>query len=93
MACCGRTFNEGRGPRMRNHVAAIALLAMQGDESCVIEARIEGSRVTLPSTLPPGCAYYCGPGVEMGGATFDQAGDSDGDARRAVDLVGDPLCG
>ena len=68
-------------------------LAMQGDESCVIEARAEGSRVTLPSTLPPGCAYYCGPGVEMGGSTFDRVGESDEDALRAVDLVGDPLCG
>lgn len=166
MACCGQTFNEGRGPRMRNHAAALALLvalsgcgdggdpsgdaatglaglyeggegprrnqlcvaerdgaarfglilwagqgnnsctgkgratrqgerlslAMQGDESCVIEARIRGSRITLPGTLPPSCSYYCGPGVEMAGARFDQAGDSDGDARRAVDLVGDPLC-
>ena len=68
-------------------------LAMQGDDSCVIEARVEGSRVTLPSTLPPGCAYYCGPGVEMAGSTFDQAGETEDDARRAVDLVGDPLCG
>jgi hypothetical protein len=29
----------------------------------------------------------------MTGARFDKAGDGAEDARRAVDLVGDPLCG
>jgi hypothetical protein len=68
-------------------------LAMQGDETCMIEARIEAGQVTLPATLPQGCAYYCGAEVEMTGARFDKAGDGADDARRAVDLVGDPLCG
>ena len=68
-------------------------LAMQGDESCVIEARIVGGQVSLPPTLPAGCAYYCGPGVEMSGARFAKASESSDDAHRAVDLVGDPLCG
>ncbi len=67
-------------------------LAMQGDEACVIEARIEGDAITLPPSLPEGCDYYCGPGVEMTGARFDRSGDSAENARRAVDLTGDPLC-
>jgi hypothetical protein len=67
-------------------------LAMTGDETCVIEARIEGTRVTLPAELPQGCAYYCGEGARMTAASFDKIGGTAEDAARAVDLVGDPLC-
>ena len=68
-------------------------LAMTGDEQCVIEARIDGTRVTLPQTLPAGCSYYCGAGAQMTGAAFNKTGGTAQDALRAVDLVGDPLCG
>jgi hypothetical protein len=68
-------------------------LAMTGDEQCVIEARIEGTRVTMPQNLPAGCAYYCGAGARMTGSAFDKTGGTAEDAMRAVDLVGDPLCG
>lgn len=81
-SCTGR----GRATREGDRLA----LALQGDDSCIVEARIEGSRITLPASLPPGCAYYCGPEARMAGSTFDKTGD---DAGRAVDLVGDPLCG
>ena len=67
-------------------------LAMEGDETCVVEARIEGTRVTLPGALPQGCAYYCGAGAQMTGASFDKTGGSEAEAMRAVDLVGEPLC-
>ncbi len=67
-------------------------LSMTGDETCVIQARIEGTRVVLPQTLPQGCAYYCGAGARLTGATFDKVGGTAEDAARAVDLVGDPLC-
>lgn len=67
-------------------------LTMTGDETCVIEARIEGTRVTLPQTLPQGCAYSWGAGARMTGAAFDKVGGTPEDAARAVDLVGDPLC-
>ena len=47
--------------RARRSAAASALrLDMDGDETCAIEARIEGGHVAFPATLPPGCAYYCG---------------------------------
>lgn len=85
-SCTGK----GRATRQGDKLS----LAMQGDEACTIEARIEGgSVVVLPAGLAPGCAYYCGPGVGMTGARFDRAGDRPDDARRAVDLVGDLLCG
>ena len=67
-------------------------LAMAGDSTCVIEASIEGERVTLPAKLPEGCAYYCGARARMEGAAFTRTGSSAADAMRATDLVGEPLC-
>ena len=84
-SCTGR----GRATRAGGRLS----LAMQGDDSCIVEARIEGRSITLPATLPQGCAYYCGPGAEMAGTRFDRSVDGDDAARRAADLVGDPLCG
>jgi hypothetical protein len=80
---------SGQATRQGN----VLRLAMSGDEQCVIEARIEGTRVSMPQTLPAGCAYYCGAGARMTGAAFDKTGGTAEDAMRAVDLVGDSLCG
>ncbi|HWH18704.1 MAG TPA: hypothetical protein VNT77_10290 [Allosphingosinicella sp.] len=68
-------------------------LTMTGDESCAIEASIEGGKVTLPATLPQGCAYYCGAQARMTGASFTRKGVTAEDAMKATDLVGEPLCG
>ena len=68
-------------------------LDMAGDEECRIEARIAGTRVTLPASLPEGCAYYCASGARLTAAAFDKVGGTAEDAARARDLVGDPLCG
>jgi len=69
-------------------------LSMAGDESCAIEARIDGNgAVTLPDSLPEGCAYYCGAQASLAGADFAKVGGTAQDAARATDLVGDPLCG
>ena len=69
-------------------------LRLEGDESCALEARIDGRRITLPAAIPAECQrYYCGDGAQMGGATFDKVAGGQADALRAVDLVGDPLCG
>jgi len=67
-------------------------LTMAGDEACTIEARIDGTRVTFPAALPPGCAYYCSRGAHFAGAAFDKTGGTAEDAMRAEDLVGDRLC-
>lgn len=80
---------SGQATRQGN----VLRLAMTGDEQCVIDARIDGTRVTMPQNLPAGCAYYCGAGARMTGAAFDKTGGTAEDAGRAVDLVGDPLCG
>ena len=69
-------------------------LRLDGDESCALEARVDGRKVTLPANIPSECQrYYCGSGAQMSGATFDKVGGEQADAMRAVDLVGDPLCG
>ena len=67
-------------------------LKMTGDETCTIEARISGSEVVLPDSVPDGCAYYCGARASMNGARFTQVGTGRDDAIKAKDLVGDPLC-
>lgn len=67
-------------------------LAMAGDESCTIEARMENGTVTLPAAVPEGCAYYCGARAQLGGASFAKKGGTAEDAMKARDLVGEPLC-
>lgn len=68
-------------------------LTMGGDQQCVIEAQVAGTLVTLPRSLPEGCAYYCGPGASFAGAAFEKTGGTRQDAMRAMDLAGHPLCG
>lgn len=68
-------------------------LTMGGDEDCVIDAPIAGAQVTLPPTLPEGCAYYCAPGATLAGTAFEKTGGTVEDAMLALDPAGDPLCG
>jgi hypothetical protein len=67
-------------------------LTMTGDETCTIEASVDGGSVTLPATLPLGCSYYCGARASFAGARFTKSGSSAADARKATDIAGDPLC-
>jgi hypothetical protein len=84
--CSGSGPATREGDRLR--------LRLEGDESCTLEARIEGRRVTLPTNIPAQCqSYYCGNGAQMSGTAFDKVAGAQADAMRAVDLVGDPLCG
>jgi hypothetical protein len=84
--CSGSGLATRDGDRLR--------LQLDGDESCTLEARIDGRRVILPQNIPPACnRYYCGAGAQMTGANFEKVGGAEADAMRAVDLVGDPLCG
>jgi hypothetical protein len=83
-SCSGSGTAERDGDRLQ--------LKMTGDETCAIDARIEGKSVVLPGTLPQGCAYYCGARARMTGVRFTQAGTGRDEAIKAKDLVGDPLC-
>jgi hypothetical protein len=67
-------------------------LTMTGDETCRIDATLEGGTVTLPAKLPLGCAYYCGGRASMTGARFTRSGTSAADVKKAKDIAGDPLC-
>ena len=67
-------------------------LRMTGDETCTIAATLKGGTVTLPSTLPTGCAYYCGARASLAGASFNRSGATEADAKKATDIAGDPLC-
>ena len=80
----------GAGTAVRQ--GAVLRLSMTGDEPCVIEARIEGTRVSFPASLPAGCRYYCSAGARLDGLRLDKTGGTEADARRAEDLIGDRLC-
>ena len=67
-------------------------LSMTGDETCTIDATLKDGAITLPATLPTGCAYYCGARASLAGAAFTRAGTTAADARKATDIAGDPLC-
>ena len=88
----GRPGCSGAGIAVRR--GASLRLTMDGDSPCAIEARLDGGRVTFPASLPAGCSYYCAPGSAAGadGITFEKTGGTREDARRARDIVGDPLC-
>lgn len=81
---------SGSGGAVRDD--GVLRLTMAGDETCTIEAAIEGGVVTLPEAVPDGCSYYCGARARLNGATFRRSGTTAEDAMKAVDLVGEPLC-
>ncbi len=63
------------------------VLVPRGEGECRIPLEIEGNVVRIGQP-PAACAYYCGPGADMAGRTYNR---SDMGAQ-AVDLAGDPLC-
>lgn len=88
----GRPGCSGAGAAVRN--GGTLRLTMNGDSPCTIAARLDGGRLTLPASLPAACSYYCAPGAAagVGGMPFNKTGGTAADARRARDIVGDPLC-
>ena len=83
-ACAGAGLAKRDGDRLT--------LTMTGDSACVLTAEIRGGTIILPTQLPAGCAYYCGPKASMAGAalTLKEAGPAG--AAKAKDVAGDPLC-
>jgi hypothetical protein len=67
-------------------------LRMTGDETCTIAATMKDGVVSLPQTLPTGCAYYCGARASLAGARFTRTSATEADAHKATDIAGDPLC-
>lgn len=58
-----------------------------GDQGCVIDARIDGASLVL-GPLAQSCVYYCGPKASFAGKRLTQQSG----ASPAVDVAGDPLC-
>jgi hypothetical protein len=67
-------------------------LAMTGDSACAFTAQVKDGKVTLPASLPEGCAYYCAPKVSFAGAAFTLREAGAAGAAKAKDVAGDPLC-
>ena len=80
----------GAGKAVRE--ANVLRLTMAGEGDCVIKGTIARTQVRFPQGLAKGCSYYCAPGASLAGAIFEKTGGTAADARRAVDLAGDPLC-
>lgn len=81
---------SGAGQAVR--VGERLTLTMTGDESCTIDATLRDGKITLPASLPLGCAYYCGGRASLAGASFSRAGTGEAEAKKAQDIAGDPLC-
>ncbi|HYW17613.1 MAG TPA: hypothetical protein VE891_15850 [Allosphingosinicella sp.] len=81
---------SGAGRAVRN--GDRLTLTMTGDETCTINATLRDGAVTLPASLPLGCAYYCGARASMAGASFTKRGSGEADVKKARDIAGDPLC-
>lgn len=63
------------------------VLIPRGEGECRIPFEIEDNVVRIGQP-PAACAYYCGPGAELAGRTYNKADMG----AKAVDLAGDPLC-
>ena len=63
------------------------VLVPQGEGDCRIPLEIDGNVVRVGQP-PAGCGYYCGPGADMAGRTYNRADMG----AKAVDLAGDSLC-
>lgn len=79
---------------VRQAGASLTLL-IDGNPACSLKATATATGLSLDSAEGPECAYYCGTntGFDPGAQNaFAKVGSTEADARRAVDLVGDPLC-
>lgn len=86
----GRAACSGLGRARREENALTLTLAGEGD--CSFTARIADERIRFPSKVPEGCSYYCSEAASLAGQEFALIEAGEEAARRALDLVGDPLC-
>ena len=62
-------------------------LVPRGEGACRVPLEIQGNTVRI-GELPAACAYYCGPGADLAGKSYNRANMG----AQATDLAGDPLC-
>ena len=63
------------------------VLVPKGEGPCRIPIEFEGDAAKVGQP-PATCAYYCGPGANMAGRSFNRSETGS----QAVDLAGDALC-
>lgn len=69
-------------------------LLLDNDESCAIEAEVDGSAIRMTRGLSGECArYYCAGGASLDNARFELSEEGAAAAGKAWDLAGAPLCG
>lgn len=83
-ACGGAGTIERDGDRLR--------FRMSGDQACTVEGRIDNGTIRFSGPVPSGCSYYCGAHVGFQGVSLARKGGTIGDAMKAKDPAGDPLC-
>jgi len=86
----GRAACSGLGTARREGGPLVVTLA--GDGDCSFTAAIEDDRIAFPAEVPAGCAYYWSAQASLAGRDFVLVEAGRAAARRARDLVGDPLC-
>ncbi|QPQ55392.1 hypothetical protein IC614_01920 [Allosphingosinicella flava] len=87
----GERSCSGGGTLRRD--GATVHIVMAGESDCAFDAAVAGMDIVFPRSVPAGCAYYCTAGTSFSGARLSLVAPSIEDARRARDLVGEPLCG
>lgn len=77
--------------RVRRSGARLTL-AIDGHPACALTATITATGLTLGEPEGPECGYYCGRNTGLDGGPFEKVGATEADARKAVDIAGEPLC-
>lgn len=62
-------------------------LVPRGEGACRIPLIVEGNGIRI-GDVPAACSYYCGPGAQMAGKSYNRADMG----VKATDLVDTPLC-
>lgn len=70
----------------------VLTFAIDGDPACRLAATKTATGLLLNAPEGRECAYYCGRNTGLDAGPFEKVGDTEADARKAVDLVGEPLC-
>lgn len=80
---------RGRAVRAGERVT----IMLENKGGCRIEARFDGREITLPGTVPAGCAAYCTKRGSLAGFALGQSSASRADAASVVARDGALLCG
>ena len=71
---------------------AALTLAIDGAPACTLRATTTTAGLTLAVPEGAECAYYCGAGAELAPGDFAKVGATEADARKTVDVAGEPVC-